>query len=81
MMKITKRDTAIAAAAFLVAGGIVGTAMANQPRMDRAIGLLQQARGELQDAPANKGGHRVKALNLIDQAIKEVRLGKQAANR
>lgn len=79
MFKITKRDAVIAAATFIVAGGVVGTAVANQPRMDRAIALLQEARSQLQAAAHNKGGHRAKAVNLIDSAIKEVRLGKQAA--
>jgi hypothetical protein len=36
---------------------------------------LQSARTELQAATPNKGGHREKALNLIDAAIAEVRAG------
>jgi hypothetical protein len=62
--------TAIAGAAF--AGGI---AVAAQPHMDNALAALQTARNELQVAEANKGGHRVNAMRLIDQAINEVRAG------
>jgi len=47
--------------------------------MQAAIGFLQNARGELQAATPNKGGHRITAIGLIDQAIHEVRLGMEAA--
>jgi hypothetical protein len=36
---------------------------------------LQSARGELAAATPNKGGHRERAMGLIDQAIGEVRAG------
>jgi hypothetical protein len=65
--------TAIAGAAFI--GGI---AVAAQPHMDNALGALQTARSELQVAEANKGGHRVNAIRLVDQAIAEVRAGIRA---
>ena len=39
------------------------------------IGLLQSARAELGAATPNKGGHREKAMQLIDQAIGEIRAG------
>jgi len=61
---------AIAAASF-----IGGLAVAAQPHMDNALASLQTARNELQVAEANKGGHRVTAMRLIDQAIGEVRAG------
>ena len=61
---------AIAAASF-----IGGLAVAAQPHMDNALGALQTARNELQVAEANKGGHRVTAIRLVDQAIGEVRAG------
>lgn len=53
----------------------VGYALGAQPHMDATIGLLQNARTELAAATPNKGGHREKALRLIDQAIGEVRAG------
>jgi hypothetical protein len=43
--------------------------------MTASIGMLQSARAELAAATANKGGHREKAMGLIDQAIGEVRAG------
>ena len=44
--------------------------------MDRALEYLRAARAELNQATPNKGGHRVKAINLIDEAIEQVRIGK-----
>ncbi len=37
--------------------------------------ILQSARAELAKAEPNKGGHRERALGMIDQAIAEVRAG------
>ena len=37
--------------------------------------MLQSARAELGAATPNKGGHRERAMGLIDQAIAEVRAG------
>ncbi len=53
----------------------VGYAIGAQPHMNESIALLQSARGELQAATPNKGGHRERAMGLIDQAIAEVRAG------
>ncbi len=53
----------------------IGYAIGAQPHMAETIGLLQSARGELATATPNKGGHRERALGLIDQAISEVRAG------
>jgi hypothetical protein len=53
----------------------IGYAIGAQPHMTASIGLLQSARGELVAATPNKGGHRERALGLIDQAIGEVRAG------
>ena len=53
----------------------IGYAIGAQPHMEATIGLLQNARSELSAATPNKGGHREKALALIDQAIGEVRQG------
>ena len=53
----------------------IGYAIGAQPHMEASIGLLQNARAELAAATPNKGGHREKALGLIDQAISEVRAG------
>ena len=53
----------------------VGYAIGAQPHMTTSIGLLQNARAELGAATPNKGGHRERAMGLIDQAIGEVRAG------
>ena len=53
----------------------VGYAIGAQPHMTETIALLQSARTELGQATPNKGGHRERALGLIDQAISEVRAG------
>jgi hypothetical protein len=61
--------------AAIAASLCIGYALGAQPHMDASIGLLQSARAELARATPNKGGHRERALGLIDQAIAEVRAG------
>jgi hypothetical protein len=53
----------------------IGYAIGGQPHMNESIAFLQSARGELQASTPNKGGHRERAMGLIDQAIGEVRAG------
>jgi hypothetical protein len=53
----------------------IGYAIGAQPHMTESVALLQSARAELAAATPNKGGHRERALGLIDQAIAEVRAG------
>jgi hypothetical protein len=53
----------------------IGYAMGAQPRMDAALALLQNARAELEAAVPNKGGHRERAIELVDRAIVQVREG------
>lgn len=55
--------------------GIAGLAQADQPHMRDALESLKQARSSVEAATADKGGHRGKAVDLIDQAIKEVMAG------
>ncbi len=55
-----------------------GTAMANQPHMWNALHALQNADNQLQLAEPDKGGHRVNAINLVNEAISEVQAGIQA---
>ena len=52
-----------------------GLAVAAQPKMQAALEALRNARGQLERAEHDKGGHRVKALGLIDPAIDEVKAG------
>ena len=53
------------------AGVVIGA----QPHMQNALGSLQSAKNQLQQASSNKGSHRVRAIELIDQAISEVQAG------
>jgi len=46
-----------------------------QPAMKNALANLEQAKANLENANADKGGHRVRAIKLINAAIAEVREG------
>ena len=74
-----KSTRPILAALFLVATLAVsfaaGRAHAAQPHMVAARNHLRNARQQLRDAMADKGGHREKAMGLIDGAIGEVDAG------
>ena len=48
---------------------------APQPQMKSALGQLKKAKASLQRATADKGGHRVKAIELVTSAIAEVEAG------
>ena len=48
---------------------------ADQPRMQRAIDLLRQARAEIQAASPTKGGHRTTAVEHINRAIEQLEKG------
>jgi hypothetical protein len=54
---------------------VVRPAGADQPNMVASREHLQQARAFLVRAEPNKGGHRVRAIELVDQAIAEVNAG------
>ena len=54
-------------------------ALASQPHMVTARNYLESALSQLQAASSNKGGHRVNAINLVNEAINQVNLGIQAA--
>jgi hypothetical protein len=71
----TSSARAMLLGAAIAASVGVGYAIGAQPHMNESIGFLQSARGELQAATPNKGGHRERAIGLIDQAIGEVRAG------
>jgi hypothetical protein len=50
-------------------------ALAYQGNMERALSALEAALVSLQAATPNKGGHRERAMRLIERAIGEVRAG------
>lgn len=47
----------------------------HEPHMSAAYGHLEQAKAELERAAPNKGGHRERAMELVDQAMQEVMRG------
>lgn len=72
-------------AAVLTAAATLSLATAakaeNQPHMRAALNSLQAARAQLQTATPDKGGHRVKAIDLVNAAIAEVQKGIAFDNR
>jgi hypothetical protein len=66
----------------LVAGFLAGCATGSgQPHMQSALDHLRSARSELNSAMADKGGHRVRAISIVDDAIAEVQAGIDYARR
>lgn len=49
----------------------------HEPHMSAAYGHLQQARAELEKATPTKGGHREKAMQMVDQAMQQIEEGEQ----
>ena len=77
-MNRLSRRSVLSAALSLPLTGLVLTRQvraADQPRMQAALQALKTARQELQAATADKGGHRVKALKLVNDAIIQVEKG------
>lgn len=74
--------TSFALAAALAASTLVSTVTAEpQPKMRDALDSLRAAERALDQATHDKGGHRVKALQLTKQAIGEVEAGIKFDNR
>jgi hypothetical protein len=70
--------------AIIVAGSTLfeaGMALGRQPHMQAALEHLRDARNELQEASHDKGGHRAKAIDLVNQAIDDVQAGIRYDNR
>jgi hypothetical protein len=63
----------VALGSATLGGGIV--AVASQPHMVNAKADLRGALSELQAASTDKAGHRVKAIELVKEAIGEVDAG------
>jgi hypothetical protein len=80
---LLKNSRLVAALMFvfgiLVGSIAVGTAQAYQSRMVAARANLYSARANLNAAVADKAGHRVAAIKLVNQAIGEVNAGIAAA--
>jgi hypothetical protein len=58
----------------------VTPAAAYQGNMERALAALREAFASLQAATPNKGGHRERAMELVQRAISQVQTGIEFAN-
>ena len=80
-MKFDAKRTLLAGSLAVMSSGFFAVqASAEQNHMDSAIDALRTARSELQMSTHNKGGHRLRAISLIDEAIGEVRQGREDAD-
>lgn len=73
------KASTFALTAVVLAGGVYSTvrpAHADaQPRMQAALQQLEGAKTHLENATADKGGHRVKAIAATKEAIEQVKKG------
>ncbi len=74
-MKLRSLLTMLFLTAVLVTGFLAGRAHAAQPHMNSAVHHLRNARHELEVATADKGGHRQRAIGIIDRAISQTEEG------
>ena len=49
----------------------------HEPHMSAAYGHLEQAKAELDKAAPNKGGHRERAMQMVDQAMQQIEQGEE----
>jgi hypothetical protein len=63
------------AVAFIAGKSAAVSAAPQQTHMEMALDALKSARTHLNEAEADKGGHRAKAIKLVDQAILHVNEG------
>lgn len=80
---IRRRKSAIATALGISLAGfaVSASAQVDQPHMQKALADLQAARAELNEAEHDKQGHRGRAIQIVDQAIGEVRAGIAAGDQ
>jgi hypothetical protein len=78
-LKLTRRGFAAAAVTGAAAIGLLGvsarTADAYQGDMERTLSALSLALSSLSESSADAGGHRAKAMDLVQQAINETQAG------
>jgi hypothetical protein len=75
MKTISLRKAALISVLGMAATFAAGYAVAAQPHMQAALRALRNANAELNAALPDKGGHRVKAINLVNDAITETEAG------
>jgi hypothetical protein len=61
--------------AFIAGKAVSASAAPQQTHMEMALDALKSARTHLNEADADKGGHRARAIKLVDQAIMHVNAG------
>lgn len=78
-LTLSRRNMITATGMALVAGSIAtlasSSAMAEQGNMEAALRQLQSALDSLHRATPNKGGHKERAAELVEQAMAEVQAG------
>jgi hypothetical protein len=82
MIRFFSKSPAVILVTGLAAGAIVGgasVAIAEQVHMQNALRALENARAQLQEAVADKGGHRERAMGFVNSAIAETQAGIQYA--
>lgn len=75
-----KKTLLIATIAF-TAGFATQAVAEKQPMMQKALNQLEDAKRALEAATADKGGHRVKAIEHVNAAIAETRAGIEFDNK
>ncbi|HVT52187.1 MAG TPA: hypothetical protein VHE77_11495 [Dongiaceae bacterium] len=75
MTTISLRKAALVSVFGMAATFAAGYAIAAQPHMQNALRALNRASTELNAAIPDKAGHRVKAINLVNDAIAETQAG------
>jgi hypothetical protein len=74
--------TAVTLLGIVVGGSHLDVASADPPpRMEAALRHLKEAREDLRESRWNRGGHRERALDFTDQAIRQVQQSIILANR
>ena len=79
-LKIAHLFLAFTLGIMAASGVLIENAQAGQPHMYNALDNLRAARHQLDIASDDKGGHRVRAIVIIDNAIAEVKAGIDAGN-
>ncbi|MGD0820993.1 MAG: hypothetical protein ABSA71_09635 [Desulfomonilia bacterium] len=82
-MAKNKVATVILVIGLFIGGAVIGFAAngMEQPHMRAALESLKDARKQLEQAEHNKGGHREKAIKLVDKAVEQVIKGIEAGER
>ena len=78
---MVKRMMIVLVIGLLIGGAVGSWAAVHQPHMMAALEALKTAKTELEMAEHNKGGHRAKALELVEKAIHQTKKGIEAGEK